>query len=160
MLRVIKLLDDKFEAILCMILMAVMTVIIFIQVIMRYIVGDALSWSEELSRYLFIWLIYLGIPLAAKHMKHIRIEAPLALFPKRARKYVVILGDLLFLAFSVIIAVTSYSLVLKQYASGQTSPAMGIPMWIVYLVPCVGFALTSIREIQVIVYRLKSKEEH
>lgn len=98
--------------------------------------------------------------MGAKRMKHIKIEAPLSLFPRKARKYVVILGDIIFLAFCVIIAVTTYTLVLKQYASGQTSPAMGIPMWIVYLAPCVGFALTSIRQIQVLVYRIRNKEEH
>ena len=159
-MRLLKLLDDKLEAVLCIILLSVMTVVVFIQVIMRYVVQDALAWSEELSRYLFVWLIYLGIPLGAKHMKHIKIEAPLSLFPRKARKYVVILGDIIFLAFCVIIAVTTYTLVLKQSASGQTSPAMGIPMWIVYLAPCVGFALTSIRQIQVLVYRIRNNEEH
>ena len=93
-MRSLKLLDDKLEAVLCIILLSVMTVVVFIQVIMRYVVQDALAWSEELSRYLFVWLIYLGIPLGAKHMKHIKIEAPLSLFPRKARKYVVILGIL------------------------------------------------------------------
>ena len=42
-----------------------------------------------------------------------------------------------------------------QYMLGQLSPAMQIPMWIVYSAPCVGFALTAIRELQTIIYRIK-----
>ncbi len=158
-MRFLKLLDEKFEASICIVLISVMTLLIFIQVIMRYFVGSSLAWSEELARYLFIWLIYLGIPYAARKMKHVKIEATLSLFPKSIRHHIVTVGDILFLVFCLVITVTSYSLVMKQMASGQYSPAMHLPMWIVYLAPCVGFALTSFRQVQVIIYRIKTPKE-
>ena len=154
-MKILKALDDKFELAICIILMSLMTVIIFIQVIMRYVMENSLVWSEELARYLFIWLIYMGISYGAKIMKHIKIEAALGLFPKKMRPYVVLLGDVLFLSFSVFIAYTAFTVVQKQLALGQTSPAMQMPMWIIYAAPMVGFTLTSIRQIQTIVYRVK-----
>ena len=157
-MKILKFLDEKLELSICIVLISLMTMLIFIQVVMRYIIGSSLAWSEELARYIFIWLIYLGIPYAAKKMKHIRIEAALKLFPRKLRPYIVLTGDIIFFAFSVVITVTAFSLVAKQTASGQHSPAMQLPMWIVYLAPAVGFALTSFRQMQVIIGRVSKKE--
>ena len=51
-----------------------MVALVFIQVIMRYIFNNSLSWSEELVRYIFIWQIWLGASVGAKNNDHIRIE--------------------------------------------------------------------------------------
>ncbi len=154
LLKILKLLDEKFELAISVVLMSLMTVIIFIQVIMRYVMQNSLSWSEELARYLFIWLTYIGISYGAKKMQHIKIEATLKLFPKKVRPIVVIVGDVLFLGFSLFLVYTSYIVVQRQITLGQTSPALHMPMWIVYAAPLVGFVLTSIRQIQTLIYRV------
>ncbi|MFV0314172.1 MAG: TRAP transporter small permease [Anaerotignum sp.] len=151
--------DEKFELTVCTILMIAMTVLIFIQVVMRYVFGNSLVWSEEMARYLFIWLIYLGISYGARVMKHIKIEAALGLFPKKLRPLIVIVGDILFFVFAVIIVYLGYDVVLAQVKLGQNSPAMQIPMWFMYSAPMVGFALTAVRQIQVIIFRVKELRE-
>ena len=88
-------------------------------------------------------------------MKHIKIEAALGMFPKKTRPVVVILGDILFLGFSLFIAYTAFIVVQKQLVLGQTSPAMQMPMWVIYAAPMVGFSLTAIRQIQTILYRVR-----
>lgn len=154
-MKVLKILDEKLELAISVVLMSLMTIIIFIQVIMRYVMKNSLSWSEELARYLFIWLIYIGISYGAKKMQHIKIEASLKLFPKKVRPIIVIIGDFLFFGFSLFIVYTSSIVVQRQIELGQVSPAMHIPIWIVYAAPLVGFVLTSIRQAQVIIYRVK-----
>lgn len=154
-MKILKALDEKLELSICILLMSLMTIIIFIQVIMRYVMANSLVWSEELARYLFIWLIYMGISYGAKIMKHIKIEAALGMFPKKTRPVVVILGDILFLGFSLFIAYTAFIVVQKQLVLGQTSPAMQMPMWVIYAAPMVGFSLTAIRQIQTILYRVR-----
>ena len=151
----LKWLDEEFELAVCSILMVGMTVLIFIQVIMRYVFGSSLVWSEEMARYMFIWLIYLGVSYGARIMKHIKIEAALGLFPKKMHPYVIILGDILFLVFSVIIVYLTYGVVMHQIKLGQQSPAMHIPMWFMYSAPLIGFALSAIRQTQVIVGKIK-----
>ena len=42
-------------------LMFAMSIIIFIQVIMRYVFQNSLTWSEELARYMFVWLVYFAV---------------------------------------------------------------------------------------------------
>ncbi|MBU3182268.1 TRAP transporter small permease [Clostridium psychrophilum] len=131
-----------------------MTILVFVQVIMRYVMGNSLVWSEELARYLFIWLIYIGISYGAKIMKHIKIDASLKLFPLKIRPVTVIVGDTLFLVFSLFITFSAFLVVQKEITLGQTSPAMQLPMWIIYAAPMIGFALTSIRQVQTIIYRV------
>ncbi len=155
-MKVLKFLDDKFEMAICVVLMSAMSLLLFVQVIMRYVVGQSLSWSEELARYIFIWLIYLGISYGAKIMKHIKIEAALGVFPEKLRPYVVILGDCIFLCFALYICYLGYNMVHRQMRLGQTSPAMGMPMWILYAAPMVGFGLTAVRQAQTIVHRVRT----
>ncbi|WP_242975063.1 TRAP transporter small permease [Anaerovirgula multivorans] len=158
-MKILKVLDEKLELSLCIVLMSLMTITIFIQVIMRYVMHNSLVWSEELARYLFIWLIYLGISYGAKIMKHIKIEAALGLFPSKARPMIILLGDVIFLGFSMFIAYTSFTVVQRQIVLGQASPAMHMPMWIIYAAPMVGFTLTSIRQTQTILYRINKFRE-
>lgn len=154
-MKTLKWLNENLEKTICVFLLSAMTLILFIQVIMRYGFNNSLTWSEELARYIFIWLIYFGISCGSAERKHLKVEAFLHLFPKRLRPYVEILADLLFLSFAVFIVVTSYDLVLKQMVMKQKSPALGIPMAVIYAAPMVGFFLTSIRQIQAVAYRWK-----
>jgi len=151
---VLKWLDESLEKTICIILISAMTLLVFIQVIMRYIFQNSLSWSEELARYLFIWLIYIGISYGCKIMKHIKIDAGLKLFPVKARPYVVLLGDILVLGFAVYVVITGYQLVMLQVQMNKVSPALQLPLQYVNAAPMAGFALAAVRQVQAIVYRL------
>ncbi len=155
MSKTIKWLDEYLEISICVALMSMMTLLIFVQVIMRYVFSSSLSWSEELARYLFIWLIYLGISYGCKIRKHIKIDAALGLFPMKTRKYVVILGDIIFFAFAIYIMVTGYELVLMQIKLTKVSPALRIPLQYVASAPMIGFGLAAFRQVQTIVFRIK-----
>jgi TRAP-type C4-dicarboxylate transport system permease small subunit len=157
--KILDFLDNRLEMSICIVLMSCLSVVLFIQVFFRYVLGASLSWSEELSRYMFIWLVYIGIAYGCKVMRHIKIDAGLYLFPKKARKYVVILGDIIFFLFALAIVHYSWILEQKQIMFGQLSPAMQIPMWIPYGAPLVGFTLTAIRELQTIIFRIKHLKE-
>lgn len=156
MKKVIHFLNSYLEETICICLMSVMTIIIFIQVVMRYVFQNSLSWSEELARYCFIWLIYIGVAYGCKLMKHIKIDAALYLFPKKARPFVVIFGEALVLMFAVYIVVTGISLTYKQFLFEKVSPALGLPLQYVNAAPVAGFALVAVRQIQNI---LKLSEE-
>lgn len=147
----VKWLDENLEATIGVILLGLMTVILFAQVIMRHVFNNSLVWSEELARYIFVWLIYLGISYGAKQMRHIKIEAALGMFPKILRPYITLLGNLLFLAYAIIIIYTGYDLVQRQLRLGQVSPALNIPFAIVYAAPVIGFIFTALRQIQLII---------
>jgi len=154
-MKTLKWLDENFEQSVSIVLMSAMTVILFIQVVMRRVFSSSLTWSEELARYMFIWLIYFGISYGAKIRKHIKIEAFLDIFPKKVRPCIVILGDVLFLVFALFIIYTSFQWVQRQIMLHQRSPALHVPMWVIYAAPFVGFILTAFRQVQTIAFRVK-----
>jgi len=149
-MKVLKWLDDNFEKTICIILMSSMTSIIFLQFVMRRVFNNSLTWSEELARYLFIWLIYIGISYGAKMKSHIKLEATVMKLPAKIQPYFVLLAEVLFLGFAAFIVYTSWDVVQRQLILGQTSPAMRLPMAVVYAAPTVGFALASFRQLQII----------
>jgi TRAP-type C4-dicarboxylate transport system permease small subunit len=104
---------------------------------------------------MFIYLVYFGISYGAKIRRHIKIEAFLGVFPKKLRPVVEILGDLLFLAFAGFIIYTAWQWVGRQIKLHQRSPALHIPMWVIYAAPFLGFILTAFRQVQTIIYRIK-----
>lgn len=159
MKKAVHWLDEYLEITLCSALMVFMTVLIFIQVVMRYVFHNSLTWSEELARYCFIWLIYLGVSYGCKTMKHIKIDAALKLFPKKLKPYIVIFGDFCVLVLAVYLVITGWQLAAFQLQFGKTSAAMGLPLQYVNVAPAVGFFLAAIRQIQTIYYRFDQLEK-
>lgn len=151
-----KYLNDHLEEFFIIPLMFLMSILIFVQVVMRYAFDNSLVWSEELARYMFVWLVYFAVSYTARREKHIRIDAAINLYPKKLRPYVEMLSEIIVLAFSVFIAVTAITVYQKITWSGQMSPAMRIPMQFVYAAPLVGFFLTAIRQLQCIGRRIKA----
>lgn len=150
-----KFIMDHVEEFFMIPLIFAMSIIIFIQVVMRYVFQNSLTWSEELARYLFVWLVYFSVSYTARREKHIRIDAAINLYPKAARPVVELISEIIVLAFSIFIAVTGVTVFQKITASGQISPAIGLPMQFVYAAPLIGFLLTAIRQVQCIIRKVK-----
>jgi TRAP-type C4-dicarboxylate transport system permease small subunit len=155
-MKLLSFLDKHLEEIILTVLLSAMSLIIGVQIFMRYIVQSSLAWSEELARYLFIWVSYIGVSYAVKKHAHIRIEAAVLLMPKRIHKYIYILSNIVFLVFAVMVVKEGFVLSMKIFKFGQSSPAMGIPMGYIYLAPTVGFFLVFIRLVQKITGNIKS----
>ncbi|PFG05049.1 TRAP transporter small permease [Bacillus sp. es.034] len=156
MLRTFKWLDENLEKYILFLLTLVMVVVVFIQVFMRYVMENSLSWSEELARYCFIWLIYIGISYAVKHKRHISVDAALLLFKDKMKIVISIISNLLFLIFCVYVVIYGYGIASQLLAFGQTTPALQIPTGVVYLAPPVGMALAGVRLIQNIINDIRA----
>ncbi|NYT59025.1 TRAP transporter small permease [Alcaligenaceae bacterium] len=150
-----KFLDKHLEEMLLVFLLSLMSILIGAQVFMRYVMGDSLTWSEELARYAFIWATYLGVAYGVKRNAHICVEAAVTRLPGLYRHYASILSHVLFIVFAVLVVKEGYALTLKIFSFGQQSSAMGLPMGYIYLAPTVGFALVILRLLQCIVAEVK-----
>lgn len=113
---------DHVEEFFMIPLIFAMSIIIFIQVVCRYVFQNSLTWSEEMARYMFVWLVYFSVSYTARREKHIRIDAAINLYPKKARPYIEILSEVIVLGFAIFIAVTGYTVFGKIAWSGQMSP--------------------------------------
>ena len=89
----------NFEEYLCVTLCAGMILCLALQVSIRMIWGSALAWTEELSRYCFIWTVYIGMSLATKRLAQVRITAQFLKMPLKMRLFFRILSDMICVAF-------------------------------------------------------------
>jgi len=119
-----------------------MTVVIFMQVISRYVLKSSLAWSEELARYLFIWITFVGGMVAARKHQHIGMEIVQDLFPKGVRKYMKSLASLVSAVFFFAVGISSIFAWPKLMA--QVSAAMEVPMAIPYLGIIIGSLLMGL----------------
>ncbi|TDT61907.1 TRAP transporter small permease [Fonticella tunisiensis] len=126
-------------------LLSVMTVVVVVQVICRFIFKFSLTWSEELARYILVWTTFIGASMGIKRGAHIGIEAFTLLLPEKFRKYVAAFGYILCAIFTIIVFKESSRIIHKQILNHQISPAMGMPMWLAYLALPVGTFLMTLR---------------
>ncbi len=149
---------DNFEEGVVVIFLAAMTAVVFLQVIFRFVIKGSLPWSEEVSRYLMVWVTFIGASIGVKHGAHIGVEAFVNLLPVVLRRWAAILAGLLSLAFLAVIAYNSSRLIQFLWSTGQLSPAMQIPMYWAYLAVPAGTILMGIRFVQAIYRKLASEK--
>ena len=145
MKKVFRWLDDSLEETLMVITLILMTVIMGIQVFSRYALGASLSWSEELTRYLFVWEGFLSVSYCTKKCISIKIEQFVAMFPRRGKAIFKLVNHTFELIFFFYLIPFAVKYLISAVESGQVSPACHIPMYYVQAAPLVSFVLVAIR---------------
>lgn len=145
----------NFEGYCCAVMLAVMCVVVFMQVIFRFVLRGSLPWSEELSRYLQVYITFWGTAYGIKTGAHLGIEAFTHLLPQKGRDVLAILVDIVSMGVCLLLVKLGYSIVISQMASGQVSPSMRIPMYLIYGAIPVGMIFCVIRYIIEIVNCVK-----
>ena len=146
----IKWLDEHLEEALMIILLGLISCIMMAQIIARNLF-TSMTWPEEFSRYCYIWSVFLSLGYTIKKGSMLKVGLVMELLPQKVRKSIEILINIIILAICVVFFRHSitYTGIIKTI--GQVSPAMHIPMWIMYLSTILGFGLASIRTVQQIV---------
>ena len=144
----------KIETFLMALITISLVAAIFIEVVCRYFLFISVAWAEELTRYLFIWLSYIGSAYAVYEGSHTEIDVLRQAFgsmkePLRSRglrvlELFAIVSRFLFLAF---FGQIFFSYMMRIWRTTQTSPTMHIPMGLVYLPVFVGIVLCAFHEI-------------
>lgn len=109
-----------------------MMVVTFGQVIARYVLANSLSWSEELGRYIFVWITFIGMAAAFQSRAHIALDFLVSLLPVKPSHALTILNTLLVAVVGVALVIGGISLM--KFGLNQRSAALGIPMYYVYVV--------------------------
>jgi len=125
----------KYLGIVLVGLMALMTLDVLWGVFTRYVFSDQASWTEELARYLLIWIGILGAAYATEMNMHPAIELLKPSLKEGGQKKLSITVDIMILLFAICVMIIGGGrLIYITYFLGQTSPAMGLPMHLVYTV--------------------------
>ena len=127
--KLIDLLNRIVEYIICLLLI-LMVLTVFSQVLFRYIIHSPLPWSEELARYILIWISFLGASIGVKRHVHIGVSAITSLLQGKARKLISLLIPSLSTIFFLFLSIYGYRIL--DVVAYQLSPAMEISMAIPY----------------------------
>lgn len=120
---------DKIEDTCLVAMFAVMVGVIFFQVIMRYVFNNSLSWSEELGKFIFVWLSWIGISIGHRRKEHIKITLLVDKLPYKLNKATEALTELILIVICGITMFYGFTMIGIQvkvpYAGIKISTAWG-----------------------------------
>lgn len=148
MKRFLKWLDEDLEESLLMILLVAISVVMMAQVIMRYFFRQSMSWPEEFCRFCFVYSGFLSMGYCVRKGKMLKVDILVTFFPKFLQRALDLVGRVVTLLFFAYLGFYAYQATMNSYRGGMTSPAMEIPMWIIYAAVLIGSALGFIRQIE------------
>ena len=127
----------------------VLAIVVFLQFFTRYALNDSLAWTEEIARYLLTCVAFLGGSLAVRRHTHIHVEFLYLYFPRSLARVLSPLVDFIRVAFFGYGTWLCWKVTLIM----QTQPMVVVdwPMSIIYGICTLGFALMTLRAIQVAV---------
>lgn len=146
--RTLELIDRYFEEVFAVILLAIMATLVFLQVVMRYLFANPLSWTDEIAIYCMVWLVYIGASLGVRECAHIRVLQVLFLLPCRLGVALLMISDAIWLGLNGLMIWQGVVLDLSMWERTYLSPALGLPQKWPYLIVPLGFLLMSLRLLQ------------
>lgn len=153
-----KILDHLEEWIVAL-LLAAMTLITFIQVVLRYVFNSGITWALELTTVVFAFMIFIGISYGVRKGAHIGVDALVKIMPSGMRRAASIITVLLCMLYAGMVLYGSYEYVDKMRIVGIELEDMPIPMWTVRAILPIGYALLLFRFGQVLLNLLTGKSD-
>ncbi|HOV38723.1 MAG TPA: TRAP transporter small permease [Spirochaetales bacterium] len=125
---------EKILNVVVAILLVMMSVTVFMNVIFRYFLNQAIAWYEEVSRFLLIWIVFLGAVLAYIRKDHLGLDVILYYLKPRAKQVVILISDLLVIIALGIMVQGGFVMALDSLASGWVASSVPIPYGWVYMI--------------------------
>lgn len=126
---------EKLEERIIAFLLVFMTLLVFLDVVMRFGFGTGFLWTQELTLYTSAWFVLFGISYGLKVGAHIGVDAVLKLFPPKGRRFLSALAVLLCICYCILFLYGSWVYLYKVYTIGITVDDLRFPMWLVNALP-------------------------
>lgn len=135
-MSILKKIYDYFEEGLCCIMLGTMILCLTAQVVIRMTIGSSIAWTEELSRYTFLWSVYLGAALAAKRGAHVRVTAQFLWMGDSARMFFRVIADIIWVVMLIICAFNALPVIEEGFEFPEMSPTMHFAkVWVELVIP-------------------------
>ena len=140
---------DRLEEILISVLLGVATILVFAQVVARYVFNAGITWAPELVQHLFLWIVMIGASYGFKHGVHLGVDVLMKKLPPAPQRIMALFAVFISFCFSVYMAYLSFFYVREAYRMELITVDLQIPQWIPNIALPFGFTLISIRLVQV-----------
>ncbi len=132
------------EAIIC-ILLLLTTLLVFLDVVMRFGFNTGFMWSQELTLHMSGWFVLFGASYGLKVGSHIGMDAFVKLFPRGGRRILTVIATILAITYCSLILYGSWIYLKKMKMIGITLEDLPIPTWLAHGMLLVGFCFLNIR---------------
>lgn len=136
---------SRLEEILIGLLIASASVILFANVVARYVLNSGIPWADEVVRYQIVWMVFLGGSVAARKGIHIGVDIVVKMAPPKIGRFILLIIHAIGIFFCGVLVYFGAELTAQTREFGQVSTALQAPMWIFQLAIPVGSALMAIR---------------
>lgn len=144
----IRKLDQNGERWLLLIFYTTIVATITIEVIRRFVLDFSSVWGEEVARYCFIYLAWIGASAAVRERAHLRIDVLIHYMPPRGKAVLFLFGDLVTVVLAVIALYWSIHPIITSIQFGSVTHGLRVSQaWFLFAVP-LGFTLMMVRLIQ------------
>lgn len=160
-MKALKWVDLHIEEAFLTILLIVLTTLITANVVLRYVFGSGLAWSEAVCRYCLVYSTFFTIGHWVRRENGIAVDYIVQIVPKSVAHILKWIVRVLLIVFFAILFKASISVLQATYAAGTVDGTMGFNMAYIYLACVIGFADALIRSVQVFILNLPmfKKEE-
>jgi TRAP-type C4-dicarboxylate transport system permease small subunit len=145
-MRVILAVDrglDVFERWIAGLILLAIALILFFNVVTRYFFGSSSVWIEEMSRYLMVWLTFIGASIMARRGGHIAVDILMRAIRPALQRWLTFLIAAVGFVTMLYVAWFGWGLTWSVYQSGQVAPTMPVPVAMLYLSIPVGGLLMA-----------------
>jgi len=139
------------------ILLIIMIALIFAQVLTRYVFDYSIPWSEELTRYLFVWMIFLSLNITIRDNLPIRIDIVDQFLSEKNKRMLDVFVRMLSIITFVVFTYSAYMFTLRGVLS--TSPALGLPLYLAYVAMPIGFILSIVATIYLLLGKCRGTQK-
>lgn len=147
-MQLLKKLYDNFEEIVCTFFVGVMIFALTTQTVWRVFTGSSFAWTEELSRYSFIWAVFFAAALAVKRSAHVRITAQFMKASLKTRFFFRVISDLIWIGFNIFFVFVCWETIQEGLDFPEISPTLHVVKAKVEMILPASFLLTSFRIIE------------
>ena len=123
-------------------LLALMSLLIVVQVVGRNLFDLGMPWADELSRFCGVALVFLGVPLLALRGAHVAVDMVPTMLPPQGRRICILIAELMMLAFAAISVWAIYAFLSRAWKFA--TPTLGIPFAILLGATLFGFAAAAV----------------
>jgi C4-dicarboxylate transporter DctQ subunit len=136
----------------------ILTIMLTLQVVSRYVLKNSFTWMEEFATIMFVWMIYFGVSAAVTKRKHLRIDFVLDLVPYKVKKAMLILSNVIFAIFNVYISTIMANIISLMGTSKTTM--LHWPQKVVYSIIPIALLISVIRLVQDTIRLYKEDESN
>ena len=150
---------DRFEEFTCSLALALSVIILFVNVVMRYVFKSGFAWSDESIRYLIFYVTLVGLGMGVRKNATISVDLLIQIVSDKKKKVLYLMINTIQIMFGVILCFASSKLIQSSWLVNEHTLAMDIQIVIPYAPFIIGSVLLIYRSIQQILIIIKTNQE-